>query len=148
MFVVALKVAAGAPREAWIFKKTEKKRETQPFCKCAGTLLAADLERASVEDEAMLAVCIDLSKAYDTVKLDLLEFLLAGSGMPPEVWRPIMDMAKAPRRLEVLSAVAEWRDPMCGLVPGCATATRIMSVFLERLRRDLRSSCPGAMIRC
>jgi hypothetical protein len=69
-----------------------------------GTLLAADLERALVEDEAMLAVCIDLSKAYDTIRLDLLEFLLAGSGMPPEVWRPIMDMAKAPRRLKVLSA--------------------------------------------
>ena len=77
----------------------------------------------------MLAVCIDLSKAYDTIRLDFLEFLLAGSGMPPEVWRPIMDMAKAPRRLKVLSAVGEWRDPMCGLVPGCATATRIVSFF-------------------
>ena len=34
-----------------------------------GTLLAAELERATVEDDPLLAVCIDLSKCYDTVPL-------------------------------------------------------------------------------
>ncbi len=58
----------------------------------------------------MLAVCVDQSKAYDSIRLDLLAFLLAGNGMPPEVWRPMLDMAKAPRRLKVMSAVGEWRD--------------------------------------
>ena len=46
-----------------------------------GTLLAAELERATVEDDPLLAVCVDLSKCYDTVHLELLEFLLAGSGL-------------------------------------------------------------------
>ena len=53
-----------------------------------GTLLAAELERATVEDDPLLAVCIDLSKCYDTVHLELLEFLLAGSGLAAEIWRP------------------------------------------------------------
>ncbi len=58
-----------------------------------------------VTDEPMLAICLDQSKACDSVRPDLLEFLLAGSGLPRAVWRPIMDMAKAPRRLKVMTAV-------------------------------------------
>ena len=41
-----------------------------------GTLLTAELERATVLDEPALVVCIDLSKAYDSVRLDLLDSLL------------------------------------------------------------------------
>jgi hypothetical protein len=113
-----------------------------------GTLLAADLERALVEDEAMLAACVDQSKAYDNLRLDLLEYLLAGSGVPPEVWRPVVDMAKAPRRLKVLTAVGEWRTPTSGMVPGCPAATGIQSLVLERWRRAVSTGCPGAMLRC
>ncbi len=72
-----------------------------------GTLVAAELEQAMVSDEPVLAVCIDCSKAYDTVRLDLLEFIMAGSGLPAAVWRPMMDIAKAPRRLKVMTAVGE-----------------------------------------
>ena len=107
-----------------------------------GTLLAAELEQALVSDEPMLAVCVDQSKAYDSVRLDLLEFLLAGSGMPPEVWRPMMNMATAPRRLKVMTAVGEWRDPTCGMLPGCPAATRIMALLLERWRRGLLACSP------
>ena len=113
-----------------------------------GTLLAAELEKALTLDEAMLAVCVDQSKAYDSIRLDLLAFLLAGSGMPPEVWRPMLDMAKAPRRLKVMSAVGEWREPTCGMNPGCPAATRIMSFLLERWRRGLTTAVPAAIVRC
>ena len=84
-----------------------------------GMLLAADLERALVEDEALLAACVDQSKAYDNLRLDLLAYLLAGSGVPPEVWRPIVNMAMAPRRIKVLTAVGDWHTPTSGLPPGC-----------------------------
>ena len=60
------------------------------------TMLAAELERALVLDEPLLAVCIDLSKAYDTVRLDLLEHLYSNSGLPTEVWRPMLDRPKLP----------------------------------------------------
>jgi hypothetical protein len=113
-----------------------------------GTLLAAELEKAMVTDEPLLAICVDLSKAYDTVRLDLLDFLLAGSGLPQEVWRPMMDMAKAPRRLKVMTAAGEWRTPSCGLIPGCPAATRIMSLLLERWRRGITTCCPTALVRC
>ncbi len=43
-----------------------------------GTLLTAELVRAAVLDEPVLAVCIDLSKAYDSVRIDLLESFLEG----------------------------------------------------------------------
>ena len=112
-----------------------------------GTLLAAELEQAMVSDEPLLAVCIDLSKAYDTVRLDLLAFILAGSGMPAAVWRPMMDMAMAPRRLKVMTAVGSWRDPSCGLIPGCPAATRVMGLLLERWRRGVASCCPLALVR-
>jgi hypothetical protein len=55
-----------------------------------GTLLTAELERAMVLGESVLAICVDKSKAYDSVRLDLLEFLLEGSGMPKQFgshWR-------------------------------------------------------------
>ncbi len=70
-----------------------------------GTFLAAELEKAMVADEPLLAICVDQSKAYDSVRLDLLDFLLAGSGLPQEVWSPMMNMAQAPRRLKVMIAV-------------------------------------------
>ncbi len=53
-----------------------------------GTLLAAELENALVLDAPLLAVCVDQSTAYDSVRLDLLEYLLAGSGLPREARRP------------------------------------------------------------
>ena len=80
-----------------------------------GTLLAADLKRAFVEDETMLAVCVDQSKAYDNPRLDLLGCLLAGSSVPTEVWRPIANMAAAPRRLRVLAAVGDHQWLSAGL---------------------------------
>ena len=49
-----------------------------------------------VTDEPLLAICVDQSKAYDSARLDLLETFLAGSGLPQEVWRPMIDVAKAP----------------------------------------------------
>ena len=105
-----------------------------------GTLLAAELERATVEDDPVLAACIDLSKAYDTVNLQLLAFVLAGSGMPAEVWRPMLDMATAARCIKVLQAVGEWRQPTSGMLPGCPAATFVMSILLERWRRGTKGS--------
>ena len=97
-----------------------------------GTLLAAELERATVEDDPLLAVCVDLSKAYDTVHLELLEFLLAGSGLAAEIWRPMLGMARAPRRVKVLKAVGGWRSPTSGMLTGCPGATFVMGLLLER----------------
>ena len=105
-----------------------------------GVLLAADLERALVEGEATLAACVDQSKAYDRTRLDLLEFLLERSGVPVEVWRPTADMARAPRRLKVFTAVGGWRAPTCGLIP---TAARIQSLVLERWCRGGQRELPG-----
>ena len=114
-----------------------------------GAILAAELEKAMVTDEPLLlAICVDESKAYDSVRLDLLEFLLAGSGLLQEVWRPMMDMAKAPRRLKVMTAVGDWQEPTCGFTPGCPGATRIMDLLLERWRRGVASCTPEAAIRC
>ncbi len=96
-----------------------------------GTMLTAELERATVLDQPVLAVCIDLSKGYDSVRFDLLEFLLEGSGLPSQVWRPMLDMSRAPRRLKVMTAVGAWGDPTAGIVPGCPAATFIMSLVLE-----------------
>ena len=47
-----------------------------------GTLLAAELEKAMVTDEPLLAICVDQSKACGAVRLDLLEFLLPGAACP------------------------------------------------------------------
>ncbi len=43
--------------------------------KAYGNLLSAKAEQATVMANPLLAVCVDLSNAYDTVRLDLLEFL-------------------------------------------------------------------------
>ncbi len=113
-----------------------------------GNLLAAELEQATVLDDPLLAACVDLSKAHDTVRLNLLEFLLCGSGLPAEVWRPMLDMAKAPRRLKVMQAVGEWRQPTSGMLPGCPGATFVMSLLLERWRRGTGAASPTTSVRC
>ena len=113
-----------------------------------GTLLAAELERATFEDEPVLAACIDLSKAYDTVHLELLAFVLAGSGMPEVFWRPMLDMAAAPRCIKVLQAVGAWRQPTSGMLPGCPAATFIISLLLERWRRGTKAASLTAQVRC
>ncbi len=86
---------------------TEESRSAEDY----GTLLAAELEKAMVTDEPILAICVDQSKAFDSVRLDLLEFVLAGSGLPQEVCRPMMDMAGAPKRLMVMTAVRSGELP-------------------------------------
>ena len=113
-----------------------------------GTLLAAELEQATVLDEPLLAVCVDLSKAYDSVRLDLLEFLLCGSGLLAEVWRPMLDMARARRRIKVMQAVGGWQEPTSGMLPGCPGATFVMSIVLERWRRDTAAASPTTKVRC
>jgi hypothetical protein len=60
-----------------------------------GTLLAAELERATFMDEPLMAVCVDSSKTYDSVRMDMLEHLLSCSGLPAEVWRPMLNMSRA-----------------------------------------------------
>ena len=107
-----------------------------------GNLLAAELVQATVMDDPLLAFCVDLSKAYDTVQLDLLEFLLRGSGLPAEIWRPMLDMAKARRRIKAMQAVGEWQQPTC---PG---ATFVMSLLLERWRRGTAAASPTTRVRC
>ena len=60
-----------------------------------------------------------------------------------------MDIAKAPRRLKVMTAAGEWRTPTCSLIPGCPAATRIMSLLLERWLRGshhLLSNCLGPVL--
>ncbi len=96
----------------------------------------------------LLAVCVDLSKAYDTVHLELLEFLLAGSGLPAEIWRPMLDMARAPRRIKVLQAVGDWRLPTSGMLPGCPGATFVMCLLLERWRRGTSAASLTVRVRC
>ena len=64
-----------------------------------GLLLAAELEQATVLDEPLLAACTDQSKAYDMVNLDLLQYLLGRSGMPDGVWKTMLSMATALRRI-------------------------------------------------
>ena len=100
-----------------------------------GLLLAAELEQALVLEEPMLAACTDQSKAYDMVNLGLLEYLLSRSGIPDRVWKPMLSMATAPRRIKVLNAVGEWQVPTSGIIPGCPGATFIMCYVLERWRR-------------
>ena len=100
-----------------------------------GLLLAAELEQATFLDEPLLAVCTDQSKAYDMVDLELLQFLLERSGMPGRVWKPMMSMATAPRRIKVMRAVGEWQEPTSGMLPGCPGATFLMCYLLERWRR-------------
>ena len=112
-----------------------------------GILLAAELERATFMDEPFLAVCVDLSKAYDSARLDLLDHLLSCSGLPAEVWRPMLNMARAPRRLKVMSAVGEWHDPTSGMLPGCPAATFVMSLLLERWRRSTGAAWQTTQVR-
>ena len=124
-----------------------------------GTLLTAELERATVLDEPVLAVCIDLARAYDSVRLDLLEFLLEGTGLPSQVWRPMLDMARAPRRLKVMTAVGHRsrlpsghlrRGPAAGAVAAGAWPVQLyrLDPVLGRRQRRLepwRHGGPGGL---
>ncbi len=113
-----------------------------------GILLTVELERATVMDDPVLAVCVDLSKAYDTVRHDLLEFLLVGSGVPAVVWKPMLDMTRASRRLNVMKAIGDLRDPTAGINPGCPAAAFIMSLLLEWWRRGPKARCPRVKVKC
>jgi hypothetical protein len=86
--------------------------------------------------------------AYDSMHLELLAFVFAGSGLPEEVWKPMLDMAPAPRCIKVLNAVGEWWLPTSGMLPGCPGATFCMDLLLERWRRGTRAVSLTAQVRC
>ena len=60
----------------------------------------------------------------------------------------MLDMAKVPRRLKVMQAVGEWRQPTSGMLPGCPGATFVMSLLLERWRRGTGAASPTTRVRC
>ena len=84
-----------------------------------GLLAAGMLEEADAtkRDGALLA--LGQSKAYDRVPLDLLAELLRDSGVHPAIGGPMLCMARSRRRIKVLDAIGESRQPTSGLVPGC-----------------------------
>ena len=125
--------------------------EGQPVCsrsaEAYGYLLAAELERATVLNEPFLAVCTDQSKAYDTVYLEDLQYLLRRCELPDVIWKPMLNMARAPRRIKVLHAVGEWDDHTSGMLPGCPAATFVMTIVLERWRRFTIAVGPSTWVR-
>ena len=96
-------------------------------------LLAADMleeAEATRRDGAVLA--LDQSKAYDRVPLDLLAELLRDSGVHPAIGGPMLCMARSRRRIKVLDAIGESRQPTSGLVPGCPMATFVEGLLMLR----------------
>ncbi len=53
-----------------------------------------------------------------------------------------MHVARAPRRLKVMTAVGAWGDPTAGIAPGRPAATFVMSMVLELWRRGLANVQP------
>ena len=77
---------------------------------------------------------MDQSKAYDRVPLDLLAELLRDSGVHPSIGGPMLCMARSRRRIKVLDAIGEARQPTSGLVPGCPMATFVEGLLMLRWR--------------
>ena len=116
-------------------------------------LLAAGLlEEAEARNQSAAILALDLSKAYDRIPLMVIEELVRTSGLAPEIGRPMLDMARGPRRIKVLDVVGELRDPESGLVPGCPMATYVMSLLLLRWRQGVAANAPvgrqPAILRC
>ena len=97
-----------------------------------GYMLAAELERATVLNEPFLAVCTDQSNGYDTVYLEHVQYLLSRCGLPDAIWKPMLNMDRASRRIKELQAVGEWADPAPSVLPGCPVATFVMTIVLDR----------------
>ena len=122
--------------------------EAKAACEDLAVDLAFDLEAASSGGPALYAVATDLSKAYDRIPLEVLEVGLRDMGLPGSLWKPVVAMAKTPRRIKVRSACGKRAVPTHGLVPGCPLATFVMGLMLHRWRTTISLAVPGAVKRC
>ncbi len=91
--------------------------------------LAFLMEAANATGEEAWAVATDLSKASDRIPLDVLEDALRDMGLPAGLWKPMVAMAKSPRRIKVLNVCGKKDLPSHGMVPGCPLATFSMGML-------------------
>ena len=109
-----------------------------------GLLAAGMLEEAEATNRDGAVLAVDQSKAYDRVPLDLLEELLRDSGVHPAIGGPMLCMARSRRRIKVLDAIGESRQPTSGLVPGCPMATFVEGLLMLRWRLYVSAPLPMA----
>jgi hypothetical protein len=86
-------------------------------------ILAATLSLVKATGLGAGAACLDWSKAYDTIDLNLLEQGLLKAGLPPALVRPAMSMYRAARAVKIVDAVGNPMEPWFGLPAGCPFAT-------------------------
>ncbi len=104
-----------------------------------GLLFALALEYARARGECAGGLALDFSKAYDRMDIDMLEHMARQARLPEWLWRPMLNMYRAPRMVKMGSTVGEWRYPTHGLVPGCPAATFWMALATYPWIRAMRS---------
>ena len=92
-------------------------------------------------------IALDLSKAYDAVRLDLLEGVLLAAGLDTNLVGPALDMYRAPKAVRVQQALGETRVPDAGLPAVCPLATFFMAILMTPWRTRLRAVAQGARVR-
>ena len=72
---------------------------------------------------------VDFRKAYDGVRLGLMDRVLTAAGISPRVLRPLMGMYRGGRRIRVAGALGgEW-TPESWVPAGCPLAVDVMAVL-------------------
>ncbi len=84
-------------------------------------------------------MCLDFSKAYDSLELELLEQMVVKAGVHPAIVKPALAMHRAYRMVMIGGAVAQGRLPDFGLPAGCPCATFFMAIASQPWTQQFRS---------
>lgn len=109
--------------------------------------LALQLAWGRREGTPVSGVAIDWSKCYDNISLDLIPVVSKAAGLPQRVWRPVLDMYRAPRSVLMNGCISRPRVPTHGITAGCPLAGEVLALIAHMLVRALRDLGPEVRAR-
>ena len=122
----------------WLEEHTELLVGHRQAAEFQAAVLATVLSLGKATGEQAGAVCLDFSKAYDSLDLEFLEQALRRAGVSEQILRLAFSMYRAFRVIRVGDAVGPDQEPGYGLPAGCPFATFFMAVVTQPWRRQLR----------
>ena len=133
---------------AWRWKHKELGLTNYGFTKETGCTQAilkihSILEHALIHNKEIHLMTIDIEKAYDTVRFDILEEAMTRYGIPEDIKRMLMD-AHTKRDIQIKTGwgKTEKLRAQCGLAQGspvsCLLFIMVMQPLLDRLRAETK----------
>ena len=108
--------------------------------------MALHAEAAAAQGGHTATIMVDIVKAYEMARLDLVWWAATRLRMPAWMARPVLGAAAMPRRVALQQALGPPAGTLSALVAGSSFATDFLLALLRQPYDQIRLSYPGTRL--